>query len=171
MTTQLDLLAAPPSGFDLRAMSFARPWGEAIVRPVPPGATAPHAKRIDNRRRQPGERVGKWIAVRTTQTVDAWGLTWLRDTYGYSWTSNDLAPAGVILGAARVTGCVTSGVHPWYFGPTWVGEPNVGWVLGDVVTLATPVPFVPKFGLGLAPLPPAVYEAVVAQLVAAGATP
>jgi len=139
--------------FDVRAMSFREPWASAILRPVPVGATAPGPKRIDNRSRAPGERMGKWIAIRTTDTFDHEGLDWINRTYGYGWTRADKAPAGVILGVARVVGMVTEGSHPWFFGRIHRDKLNVGWMLGDVVAFEAPVPFVPRFGLGLQPLP------------------
>lgn len=118
--------------FDIRGMTFWRGWCEAIVRPVPEGATAPGPKRVDNRPRAPGARLGRWIAIHAGQAIDTEGLAWMRDAFGYAWTAADCTRPGFIIGAARVVGFVDHGERPWYFGPTWKGRANYGWLLDDV---------------------------------------
>lgn len=134
---------------DVRGFTFWHPWAEAIVRPPPPGATAPGPKRIDNRppRSALGARVGRHIALHTGQTLHREGLAWLRETFGYDWTAADMAPSGSILGVARVVGRVPPG-YPWHFGASYQGKPNEGWWLDEVVTFAEPVR-----GPGGAPIP------------------
>ena len=79
------------------------------------------------------------------------GLAWINATFGYGWTAADASPSGLLLGVARVTGHIEgANPDPWYLGP-----PSFGWTLDDVVALRRPVPFVPKFGLGLWPVPDA----------------
>lgn len=113
--------------------TFWRPWGDAIIRPVPAGAIAPHSKRIDNRPNPPpANRIGRHIAIHTSQTTSQWGLDWLRDVYGYKWTADDCSPPGCIIGVARVVGVIDRGDVPWYFGPTFEGKKNYGWILDDV---------------------------------------
>lgn len=148
---QIELPGVPPPArlpFDVRGFTFWRPWGEAIVRPVPPGATAPCPKRVDNRppRSVLGSREGHHIAIHTGLTVHPRGLAWINETFGYGWSEGDLEPPGVILGVARVLGRCVQGV-PWFFGPTWEGEPNEGWLLGDVIAFDPPVR-----GVGGAPI-------------------
>lgn len=128
-------LFAPSSDEPLNIVGFTfwRPWGDAIVRAVPPGATAPHPKRIDNRpNRPPANRIGRHIAIHTGQTTSQWGLDWLRDVYGYTWTNDDCSPSGRIIGVARVVGVIEHGDVPWYFGPVFERKKNYGWILDDV---------------------------------------
>jgi len=153
----------PAEPFDARGLTFWRPWAEAIFRPVPPGATAPHPKDVDNRPRPPGFMRGKRIAVHTAQRIHHEGLDWLRRTFGYPWTVADLAHPGVILGTVRVAGTVTEGARAWFFGPEWNGKENVGWLLDDVRPFATPIPFTPSFARGFWRLPPDVLARVEMQ--------
>lgn len=146
MTAQLSMfdppaVASDPLDIDVRGFTFYRPWAEAIMRPLPVGATAPYPKRVDNRppRSALASRVGKYIAIHTGRTIHADGLAWINATFGYGWTAADLAPAGVILGVARVVGIAPDPTVPWHFGATYNGKSNVGWLLDDVVTFATPV--------------------------------
>lgn len=147
----------------IRGSTFHRPWGEAVVGAVPDGATAPGPKLIDNRTRAPGAMVGRYLAIRTAQAVSEEGLAWLNEHYKYGWTKASVAPAGFIIGVARVTGVVTEGEHPWYFGPMAGGRPNFGWVLADAVALERPFAFTPKFCRGLFKLPPNVLDEVRRQ--------
>ena len=130
------------------AMTFLRPWAEAIVRPVPEGAVTPSAKRIENRSWPPPFRLyDRWVALHTGKGTDAQGLAWMRETYRYPWTMADAAPAGQIIGIMRVSGSIErtlAGVWkrpflgtqtelteppPWWFGPVRDGKPNYGWVI------------------------------------------
>lgn len=142
------------------AMTFLRPWAEAIVRPVPEGATAPCAKRIENRSWTPPFSLwSRWVALHTGKGTDAQGLAWMRETYRYPWTMADAAPAGQIIGLMRVSGWIErtlAGVWkrpflgtqtelteppPWWFGPVRDGKPNYGWVIEDVLAFEQdPVP-------------------------------
>lgn len=149
----------PSDDFDIRGLTFWRGWCEAIVRPVPPGATAPGPKRIDNRPRAPGARVGHWLAIHAGQTIDTEGLAWMRDTYGYTWTAADCVRPGFIVGVARVVGFVDHGERPWYFGPTWQGRRNFGWLLDRVQSFEAD-PIACKGALGLWVLPPDVLAEV-----------
>lgn len=149
MQTAFDFGFPAAPEMDLRGFTFWRPWVEAIVRPVPRGATAPHPKRVDNRplRCPLSSRVGRHIALHAGQKVHREGLDWVNATFGYGWTEADLSPPGAILGVARVVG-VADPSAPWHFGAEYNGHPNVGWLLDDVVAFESPV-----FGLGGAPIP------------------
>jgi len=130
-----------PERLDLRGVTFWRPWAEAIVRPVPAGASAPHPKRVDNRppRSALGSRVGRHIALHAGLKVHREGIAWLNDVFGYGWSESDLAPPGAILGVARVVGVAPSADIPWHFGASYGGKANVGWLLDDVVAFERPV--------------------------------
>lgn len=142
MSAQLGLFASPsmPALLNVRGFTFWRPWGEAIVRPVPAHAAAPGPKRIDNRppRSPLGSRVGRHVAIHVGQTTHAEGLAWINRVFGYGWTVSMLAPPGSIIGVARVVGRVPPG-DPWHFGETYNGKPNEGWALDDVVAFAEPL--------------------------------
>lgn len=137
MTAQLPMFG--DAELDVRGFTFWRSWAEAIVRP--PRGIAPYAKNVDNRpeRSALASRVGKYIAIHTGRTIHREGLAWINDTFGYGWTEADLAPAGVILGVARVVGIAPDTSSPWHFGATYNGKPNVGWLLDDVVPFDVPV--------------------------------
>ena len=135
----LPLFAEAPSEIDVRGFTFWAPWADAIVRP--PRGTAPYAKNVDNRpeRSALASRVNRHIAIHTGKTIHREGLAWLNATFSYGWTEADLAPAGVILGVARVVGPAQNFSSPWHFGAMYNGKPNVGWLINDVVTFDTPV--------------------------------
>lgn len=144
------------------AMTFLRPWAEAIVRPVPEGATAPSPKRIENRSHPPPFVLcDRWVALHTGKGTDAQGLAWLRETFCYPWTMADAAPAGQILGLMRISGWVEATsprgfvwehsflahplavceAPPWWLGPVRDGKPNYGWIIADVIAFEQdPVP-------------------------------
>lgn len=154
-------------------MAFHRPWGEAIVRPVPQGATAPGPKRIDNRGRplvwyiDAGSMHGAWVAVYAAAKVDRAGLEWMARTYGYAWTEADLAPKATLLGAVQFDGFVAGGDHPWYFGAEHNGRRNYGWRIARVVAFPEPVPHKPACAQGVWRIQGA-DGARVAELIRAG---
>ncbi len=152
---------------ELWSIPFARPWGEAIVRPVPPGARASAPKRLDNRSRRPGVLLGRYIAIRATLTLDTWGLEWIRERMLYPWAPEDLNEGGQILGVARLEGCVEHSDDPWFFGPRWCGKLNYGWLLADVVPI-DPLPYKPRCARGAERLGPDMRGEVVRRMRDAG---
>lgn len=151
----------------VRGLAFWRPWGEAIVRPVPAGATAPSPKRIDNRGRpMPYSLNGlvfphTWLAIYAAKAIDRAGIAWVNRNYGYGWTADDLEQPGTVLGVAQAVGYLSDGDAPWYFGPFVGGRRNYGWMLDNVIALPKPVPAKPAFARGLFLLPEPAQSAVV----------
>ncbi len=162
-----DLLVPLDCDKDLRVMTFRRPWAEAIVRPPPSGATAPHAKRVDNRPRPPPTaQIGRRVALHVGRGIDHRGLRWLNETFGYGWREEHLAEPGRIPGVVRLVGVLSPDeADPWYFGRKFNGKPNYGWRLGALRVL----PGEHDYGdgqLGLWRLKPDVHDRLLAEIEA-----
>lgn len=138
----------------LRALTLHRPWPWSILH---------GGKRIENRPWRPWRSiVGERIALHAGLTWDASGAAFIKnlcpsmpmpdsDGQASSWRAH---PSGVIVGVGRIAGCIEASKGPfrrtteldtrWFFGP-------FGWILEDVVALATPVPCRGAQGLWIPP--------------------
>jgi len=131
----------------LRALTLIRPWDQAIVR---------GSKRIENRSWRPWDSIiGKVIAIHAGQKYDPKAAEWMRDELLFDAPDRHDYPAGVIVGLARITGCIETSDDPWFVGP-------FGWTLDDVAALSAPVPC--RGAQGLWHVPKSVRVAISAQL-------
>ena len=144
----------------MRALTLWQPWAHAILH---------CGKRVENRPWPPPyTTIGEVIAIHAGARYEANG--WSFPT-GVVVPPKGTVPQRAIVGAARVLGfldlrglyrqCVgCADAHALDGDPWWAGP--VGWLLGDVVALAEPVPC--KGALGLWRLPPDVEAAVQREL-------
>lgn len=174
----------------IRGVAFWSPWSDAVLKPVPPGASAPCRKDVDNRPRPaPGSfrHERGYVALYAAKTIDQAGMRYLADVMGYptrpdaygpGWAPVDLYSAtapGCIVGVARYAG--TLDPHPnaqpgerawepraWCFGAEHNGKPNFGWVLAEAMALPEPIPCKHPCPRGVFLLPLKVEERVRAFL-------
>jgi hypothetical protein len=105
------------------------PWPWAILR---------GGKRVENRGWAPPEGLrGSWIALHAGKTWDAEGAVFIDRLVADRPIGHEHVRQAIV-GVARIDGWVTRGEdlaetqRPWFSGP-------VGWILGDVVELPTPI--------------------------------
>lgn len=163
-------VAAGARFVSVRALSMSQPWCWAVVDPIA-------RKHIENRTWAPPiEMIEQQFAIRAAKSWDKEPI--YRGATGYLMTPSafieclvphapmafHLYPKSAIVGVATLERIVTqpdtltASQQRWYFGP-------FGWVLKDVIALATPVPCAGKQGLWT--VPDDVERAITAQIARA----
>lgn len=120
----------------MRVLSLSRPWVWSIVE-----LAEPMGKRIENRTWKPPEsEIGNRFALHAAQSWDMRAFAHF-DLVGLDaerYTPDAAHPSGLILGTAVIDRVIDKARDAppyqgrWFFGP-------IGWVLRDVVKLATPI--------------------------------
>jgi hypothetical protein len=118
------------TGWHLFALTLWRPWPNAILH---------GGKRIENRSWIPGHRfIEELICIHAGLKYDHEGAHRMIDQKLYEPPNPSECPSGVIVGAARIMGFITTPRYkqkhddPWFFGP-------YGWILDDVIEFSEPI--------------------------------
>ncbi len=149
----------------MRFLSLSRPWPWAIF-----DMPEPLAKRCENRSWFPSQlgRIALHAAKSKDENAFSFFISLGIDDCPGRW---DLHPEGVIVGVATIVGIadkpedLAEDQRRWFFTERADKKKNYGWILDDVVKLATPIAF--RGAQGLRELPPLENAQVTKQLRAA----
>jgi hypothetical protein len=130
----------------MRALTLWQPWAWAI---------SDFTKRIENRSWSPPSCLyDNRFAIHAGKTYDEASAQEIEDEFDVEIPRGGF-PLGAIVAVARLVGVVTVSDDPWFVGP-------YGWVLDDVVKLASPV--MCRGAQGLWVMPPDAGRRVLEQL-------